>query len=79
MAIYIKVQICALLGCYAPSSSRVRKSWTFSPWNKMGPIRYPETSVKDYHSTLRIIPEEHRSHQNRGGKPEKKPIKVISP
>jgi hypothetical protein len=27
----------------------------------MGPIRCPETSVKDYHSTLRNIPEERRS------------------
>jgi hypothetical protein len=26
----------------------------------MGPIRYPETSVKDYHSTLRYIPEKRR-------------------
>jgi hypothetical protein len=26
----------------------------------MGPIRCPETSVKDYHSTLRDIPEERR-------------------
>jgi hypothetical protein len=28
---------------------------------KMGPIRCPETSVQDYHSTLRNIPEERRS------------------
>ena len=27
----------------------------------MGPIRCPETSVKDYHSTLRNNPEERRS------------------
>jgi hypothetical protein len=33
---------------------------------KMGPIRCPETSVKDYHSTLRNTPEEHRSLQHRG-------------
>jgi hypothetical protein len=26
----------------------------------MGPIRCPETSVKDYHSALRNTPEEHR-------------------
>jgi hypothetical protein len=26
----------------------------------MGPIRYPETSVKDYRSTLRDTPEERR-------------------
>jgi hypothetical protein len=34
----------------------------------MGPIRCPETSVKDYHSTPRYIPEERRSHQHRGGR-----------
>jgi hypothetical protein len=28
---------------------------------------FPEKSVKDYHSTLRNIPEERRSHQYRGG------------
>jgi hypothetical protein len=33
----------------------------------MGPIRCLETSVKDYHSTLRNIPEERRSQQHRGG------------
>jgi hypothetical protein len=34
---------------------------------KMGPIRCPETSVKDYHSTLRNNKEERRTHQHRGG------------
>jgi hypothetical protein len=29
---------------------------------KMGPIRCPETSVKNYHWTLRNIPEDRRSH-----------------
>jgi hypothetical protein len=33
---------------------------------KMGPIRRPETSVKDYHSTLCYTPEERISHQHRG-------------
>jgi hypothetical protein len=28
---------------------------------------FPETSVKDYHSTLRDIPEERKSLQHRGG------------
>jgi len=28
----------------------------------MGPIGCPETSVTNYHSTLRNIPEERRSH-----------------
>jgi hypothetical protein len=35
-------------------------SWPF----KMGPIRRPETSVKDYHSTLLNTPEERRSHRD---------------
>jgi hypothetical protein len=26
----------------------------------MGPTGYPETSVQDYHSTLRYVPEERR-------------------
>jgi hypothetical protein len=29
---------------------------------KMGPIRYPEMSVKDYNSTLRNTTEDHSSH-----------------
>jgi hypothetical protein len=36
----------------------LRNSWPL----KMGPIRYAETSVKYYDSTLRNISEEHRSH-----------------
>jgi hypothetical protein len=39
-------------------SSRVKKSKTL----KMGPIGCPETSVLKYHSVLRNIPEERRSH-----------------
>jgi hypothetical protein len=35
----------------------------------MAPTRCPETSVKDYHSTLYNIPEERRSHQHRDGSP----------
>jgi hypothetical protein len=42
-----------------------KNSWT--SWPLTGPIRCPETSVKDYHSTLHNIPEERRSHQHRGG------------
>jgi hypothetical protein len=34
---------------------------------EMGPIRCAETSVKDYHPTLRNMPEERRCHQHRGG------------
>jgi len=33
----------------------------------MGPIGFPETSVRNYHSTLREIPKELRSHLYRGG------------
>ena len=33
----------------------------------MGPIGCPETSVHNYHFTLRNIPEERRSHLHRGG------------
>jgi len=32
----------------------------------MGPIGYPETSIWNYHSTLRNFPEERRSHLHRG-------------
>jgi hypothetical protein len=41
-------------------------SWTSWPL-KMGPIRCPETSIKDYHWTLRYTPEERRFDQHRGG------------
>jgi hypothetical protein len=33
----------------------------------MGPIGCPETSVRNYHYSLRINPEEHSSHLLRGG------------
>ena len=78
----ILYKIFALLGYYAASSgnplptfrdnlsvlsSRLKQaSYTYWPL-KMGPIGFPETSVKDYNSTLRNIPEEWRSHQHRGG------------
>ena len=44
-------------------SSRINKSKKkISSWPlKMGQIRCPETSVSDYHSTLRNIPKEHKS------------------
>jgi hypothetical protein len=45
--------ICALLGYYAARTSLSLK---------MGPIRSPETSVNNYHTTPRNIPEERRSH-----------------
>ena len=40
-------------------------SWTSWPY-KTEPIGSPETSVRNYHSTLRNIPEERRSHIHRG-------------
>ena len=44
-------------------SKNVWTSWLL----KMGPIDCPETSVQNYHSTLRNILEQPRSHQHRGG------------
>jgi hypothetical protein len=44
-------------------SSRVNKFWPL----KIEPIHCPETSVKDYHSTLCNTPEEHRSRQHSSG------------
>jgi hypothetical protein len=37
---------------------------------KMGTICCPETSVRNYHHTLRNFPEERRSHLLRGGSPQ---------
>jgi hypothetical protein len=47
-------------------SSVVKKSFfSWTSWAlKMGPTRCPETSVKDYHSTLCNTPEERRSVEN---------------
>jgi hypothetical protein len=62
-------EICVRLGYYAASKGNPLPTFRDNdprPLN-MGPICYPETSVKDYHSTLRNTPEERRSHQNRGG------------
>jgi hypothetical protein len=71
-------EICALLGCYAAShhnllptfrenvsvsSSKVKTSGPL----KTGPIRCPETSVKNYHATLRNTPEVRRYRQHRDG------------
>ena len=59
---YVKLEIYDLL-------------WVFlePPWTswllKMGQICRPETSVRNYHSALRNIPEESRSHLHRGGSP----------
>jgi hypothetical protein len=43
-------------------------SWASWPL-KMRPIGCPETSVANYQSTVRNIPEEWRSHLYRGGSP----------
>ena len=71
-------ETCSLLGYYArlrgssvPTfrdnlSVPFQGSWTSWPLN-MRPTRCPETSVQNYHSTLRNIPEEFRSHLHRGG------------
>jgi len=50
-------EICTLLGCF---------SWFYGSL-KRGPIGCPETSVMNYHYTLRNIPEERRSHPLRCG------------
>ena len=42
-------------------------NWTAWPF-KMGPISFPETSVRSYNSALRKIPKEHSYHLHRGGK-----------
>jgi hypothetical protein len=47
-------------------SSGILRSWTSWPL-KMGSIDCLETSVQNYHSTLRNIPAEHRSHLQCGG------------
>jgi hypothetical protein len=39
----------------------------------MGPIRCPETSVNNYHTTPCNILEERRSHKHRGGSQKSKP------
>jgi hypothetical protein len=51
-----------------PSSNSTMKQLYWTSWRlKTGPIRCPETSAKDYHSTLPNTPEERTSHQHRGG------------
>jgi hypothetical protein len=72
----LQFEIWTNLGNYAGSSSNalttfrdnlfVPSSVVFLTLN-MEPISCPETSVKDYHSSLRNIPEERRCHQHRRG------------
>jgi hypothetical protein len=49
--------------------SVILSCWT-SQALKMEPIFCPETSAKDYHSTMHNTPEEHRSYKYRGKSPE---------
>jgi hypothetical protein len=53
--------ICALLGYYAALSGRSLPTFRDNLWV---PIGCPETSVQNYHSTLRNIPEECRFRFN---------------
>jgi hypothetical protein len=70
--IIYETEICALLGYYAALNGssvptfRANLSFPSSRDGKMGPIDCPETSVQNYHLTLRNIPEERRSHVHRG-------------
>ena len=43
----------------------------------MGLIGCPETSVQNYHTTLRNIPEQHRSHLHRGGSLELRKLNLL--
>jgi hypothetical protein len=87
LLICLCIEICALLGYYAAScgnclptfrdnvlvpSSRVSysDSWPL----KMGLTRCPETSVNNYHTAPRNIPEERRSHQHRDGSLKSMPL-----
>jgi hypothetical protein len=52
-----------LQGSRSPRIKGLRDNWKIGGLRrplKVGPMRCPETSVKDYHSTLRNIPEERR-------------------
>ena len=76
----ITLRICVLLGYYAACSSNSLPTFRDNPsapfqgsgnlitWpSKMGPIGCPETSVRNYHYTLRNSPGERRSHLLLGG------------
>jgi hypothetical protein len=53
-------------GRFVNFGKRKISSWTAWPW-KMRSIICPETTVTNYHSTLRKIPEERISNLHRGG------------
>jgi hypothetical protein len=68
----LTLEICTVLGHYAASRGKLftdvlgqRIGSIFK--GKMGPIRCPETSVNNYHTTPRNAPEECRCHQHRDG------------
>jgi len=61
-----RLETCALLGYSAAYIGNIFSSWIFFPL-KMGPIISPETSVRNYHDTLRSVSEERKSHLLRGG------------
>jgi hypothetical protein len=57
-----------LMGHFSEASQEIQESfstWIFWPL-KMGPISCPKTSVRNYHYTLRNIPEERRSEKLSG-------------
>jgi hypothetical protein len=76
-------EICVLLGYYTALSGRSVPTFRDNlsvPWKvkkktffldlltlEDGPTGCPETSIQTYHSTLRNIPEERRSHLHHGG------------
>jgi hypothetical protein len=63
---------CALLGYYATCCGNSLPTFRdnllriLDP-ERLDPLGCPETSVRNYHSTLYNIPEKRRSHKNRGG------------
>jgi hypothetical protein len=61
-------------GNISDPSSKVKNSRTSWPL-KMGPTGCPETSVKDYHSTLHNTTEESRS-QHRGGSLKSRKVRI---
>jgi hypothetical protein len=73
-----KIKNCTLLGSYAKvvvipyrrfgTTYPVPTAWDKNPWPfSMGPINYLETSVRNYHYSLRNSQEERSSHLLRGG------------
>jgi hypothetical protein len=62
--------ICGLLGNYTASCGNCLPTFRDNvsvPSSRVNSPRYPEMSVNNYHTAPLNIPEERRSHQNRGG------------